>query len=251
MSAVRGGTATPLAGDRQTHLRPSPVRLATSAVLAAWAGLFWWLLLAGRSSLYLSARTDWVVPVGALLLTVAAAGQLAFSRAADPEPLTGRRAWALAVLTVPVVTVLAVPPASLGSYAASRRSSFAGSGFVTSAEEISTGDLTLADIAGAQTGTGRRALVRRAGEDVSLVGFVTHDDGDTASEFTLTRFLVSCCVADALSVQVQVVGAPPGRFKADQWVRVTGAMYPLGKEVIVDASEVTPVPRPARPYLNP
>ena len=80
---------------------------------------------------------------------------------------------------------------------------------------------------------------------------MNRDDGAPADEFTLTRFLISCCVADALSVEVRVVGAPPGRFKKDDWVRVTGALYPLNNEVVVDATEVVEVPRPQEPYLNP
>jgi uncharacterized membrane protein YcgQ (UPF0703/DUF1980 family) len=58
-------------------------------------------------------------------------------------------------------------------------------------------------------------------------------------------------VADALSVQVRVVGAPAGRFEPDDWVRVEGRMYPLGREVLVDATKVAGVDKPARPYLNP
>jgi hypothetical protein len=34
-------------------------------------------------------------------------------------------------------------------------------------------------------------------------------------------------------------------------VRVTGALYPVEREVIVDASRVVSVPRPKDPYLNP
>jgi uncharacterized repeat protein (TIGR03943 family) len=94
-------------------------------------------------------------------------------------------------------------------------------------------------------------LTRRAGADVSFVGFVTRDQGMPADEFLLTRFLVSCCAADALSIQVRVVGAPPGRFDADTWVRAEGRLYPLGGEVIVDAARVEGVPRPSRPYLDP
>jgi uncharacterized membrane protein YcgQ (UPF0703/DUF1980 family) len=67
----------------------------------------------------------------------------------------------------------------------------------------------------------------------------------------LTRFLISCCVADALSVQVRVTGAPPGEFEKDEWVRVTGGLYPLGREVVVQASDIEEVPRPKHPYLNP
>jgi uncharacterized membrane protein YcgQ (UPF0703/DUF1980 family) len=61
---------------------------------------------------------------------------------------------------------------------------------------------------------------------------------------------VSCCVADALSVQVRVVGAPPGRFAPDQWVRVTGTFYPVGRETVVDASSIEAIPRPEDPYLS-
>ena len=72
-----------------------------------------------------------------------------------------------------------------------------------------------------------------------------------ADEFLLTRFLISCCVADALTVQVRIVDAPPGEFKQDQWVRVTGRIYPLGREVLVDATDVVGIARPERPYLTP
>ncbi|MGH2821030.1 MAG: hypothetical protein ACRDJ5_10300 [Actinomycetota bacterium] len=47
------------------------------------------------------------------------------------------------------------------------------------------------------------------------------------------------------------MGAPPGAPKPDDWVRVTGSLYPLGQEVLLDASEATRVERPEHPYLNP
>jgi uncharacterized membrane protein YcgQ (UPF0703/DUF1980 family) len=72
-----------------------------------------------------------------------------------------------------------------------------------------------------------------------------------ADQFELTRFIITCCVADALSVQVHVVDAPPGRFRVDEWVRVKGSLYPLHDEVLLSASSITPVARPAHPYLNP
>lgn len=230
----------------------SAAKLSSAAAMAAWAGLFWWLLISGRSFFYLSDRTDWVVPMGAIILTVAVAGRLWSARGPRPEPLTRLDAWRLGAIVLPVVATLALPPASLGSYATSRRSSFVSSGYTSSAADIESGELSLIDVAGAvRDRDAMKALVARAGTEVSFVGFVTRDSGMPADEFMLSRFLVSCCVADALSIQVRVVGAPPGELKEDDWVRVTGAMYPLGREVIVDASAVEPVPRPQRPYLNP
>jgi uncharacterized repeat protein (TIGR03943 family) len=230
----------------------SAARLMSALVLAAWGGLFWFLLVSGRSALYLSPRTDWVVPVGAAVLTIATVGRLLTARAGVADTLRARDAWGFGLLLAPVVLVLALPPAALGSYAASRRSSFATAGFGSSAEDISSGELSLIDIAGAtRSRDSMQALVRRAGTEASFVGFVTRDKGSPADEFVLTRFLISCCVADALTVQIRVVGAPPGELKPDDWVRVTGDVYPLGREVVLQAEEVTPVDRPKHPYVTP
>ncbi|HEX2296894.1 MAG TPA: TIGR03943 family protein [Actinomycetota bacterium] len=238
--------------ERAEERHWSAARLASAAAMAAWAALFWWLLATGRSFLYLSDRTDWVVPMGAIILTVAVAGRLWSARGPRPEPLKRSDAWRLGGIVLPVVLTVALPPASLGSYAAGRRSSFVSSGYTSTAADIESGQLSLVDVAGAlRSREAMQALVNRAGQEVSFVGFVARDSGMPADEFMLSRFLVSCCVADALSIQVRVVGAPPGELAEDDWVRVTGAFYPLGREVIVDASEVEPVPRPKRPYLNP
>lgn len=230
----------------------SPQRVAVGLVLAAWGGLFWWLLLTGQTQRFLSPRTAWVVPAGAVLLTFAALGRLASARSEEPEGLRPRDAWILGALALPVVLVLAMPQASLGSYAVSRRSDFARAGYVASAESIGSGDLGLLDVAGAQQSKeGMRALVQRAGSRVTFVGFVTRYDDTPADEFVLTRFIISCCVADALSAQVRVVDVPPGEFAQDEWVRVTGNLYPLGSDVLVDASEIEKMPEPREPYLSP
>jgi putative membrane protein len=238
--------------DRGIPTSWSPRSVAQAGVMAGWAGLLWFLVISGRTAFYLSSRTDWVVPMGAIILTIATIGRLASARSQRPAALSGKEALAMGAIVIPVVAVLVLPQASLSSFAASRRSSFVGAGFVASAEDIASGELSLPDIAGAlRTPEGKKALVARAGDEVSFVGFVTRDEGTPADEFTLTRFLISCCVADALSVEVRVVGAPPGEFKEDAWVRVTGELYPLGEEVAVDASEIEKVPRPKKPYLNP
>jgi uncharacterized repeat protein (TIGR03943 family) len=235
-----------------TDMRWSPYRLLTALVLGAWAGLFWWLLLSDRTALYLSSRTDWVVPLGGIILTIAALGRLVTARSSRLEELTRKQAWGLGLLLIPVVAVAALPPGTLGAYAASRRSSFVGAGFETSAQDLATGDLTLIDLAGAtRTRAGMQALSERAGSEVTLIGFVVKDRGMPVDEFLLTRFIVSCCAADALSVQVRVVGAPPARFEEDDWVEVTGSMYPLGQDIVVQASDVVGVERPAHPYITP
>ncbi|HET7235195.1 MAG TPA: TIGR03943 family protein [Actinomycetota bacterium] len=232
--------------------RWSPARVAGAAVLGAWAFLFWFLWLTGRDALYLSTRTDWVVPVAAVLLTASTIGRIVSARTTAPEPLRAREAWIMALMVVPVVLVLAAPPATLGTFSAGKRSGFSGAGFAASATEIGEGELTLVDVAAAQTTPeGERALAARAGETVTFVGFVVRRDDTPADEILLTRYVVSCCAADATVAQVRVVNVRPGEFEADDWVEVTGSVFPLGREVIVDAQQVVEVARPDRPYLTP
>lgn len=226
--------------------------MATGAVLGAWASLFWFLLVTDRWSLYLSTRTFWVVPTGAILLTIAAVGRLMTARVPRPEPVPSSLSWTLGVIALPVVLILVLPPATLSGYALGRRGGFVGSGVSVSTSDIASGTLSFIDVAAAQSSkAGMAALRSRAGEQVTLEGFVWRQDGAAADEILLTRYVVTCCVADATSAQVRVVNVPPGRFAPDDWVSVTGRIYPLGNEILVDASAVQAIPQPERPYLTP
>ena len=232
----------------------SRARVAGGAVLAAWATLFWWLELSGRVNLYLSTRTQWVVPIGAALLTLAAIGRIVSARVVAPEPLRRREAVVMALMTLPVVVVLALPPATLDQYSASKKTAYSSSLAYQSIYGQITGSsqLTLLSVAAGQTSTaGAQALAKRQGSDVDFVGFVTRYADTPADEFLLTRYVITCCVADATIAQVRVVNVVPGAASANQWVDVKGKIYPLGREVFVIADSVTVVPRPSKPYLTP
>jgi uncharacterized repeat protein (TIGR03943 family) len=243
--------ARPLSEARPAK-RWSPTRVAGSLVLAAWAGLFWFLWFTGREAFYLSTRTDWVVPVAALLLTAATVGRLASARVSTPKPLAARELWIMGLMVVPVVLVLFAPVTTLGTFSAGKRSSFNGTAFAASAGDIASGELTLIDVAAGETSPeGERALAKRAGESVSFVGFVSIRDDTPADEFLLARYVVTCCVADATIAEVRVVNVTPGQFANEDWVQVTGTIFPIGREVIVDASDIAQVERPDHPYLTP
>lgn len=229
----------------------SKARLATGAALAVWAGLFWYIIALDRLPFYLAARTSWLAPLGAVTLSLAALGRIASARTTRPEPISKRQSLNLAALVIPAILIMAVPPITLGSYAVERRGQAAGGGFVTvSGREIGSGDLSLMDVFELSYDNDLNQLASRAGSKSSFTGFVSRDSDTGAGEFTLNRFLISCCPGDAVNVQLRVVGAPPGQFEADDWVRVSGSIYPIGQQLVVDASEVVAVPRPKRPYLN-
>jgi uncharacterized repeat protein (TIGR03943 family) len=226
-------------------------RLATGFALAVWSAAFWFLIAADRVPFYFASRTSWLAAVGAVTLTAATVGRFLSARVSTPEPLTRRQLGALAVLIIPALIITAFPPAALGSFAVSRRSNAIQGGYVSvSGRDISKGDLSLLDIFALSYSGELDKLAARAGSTSSFTGFVTRDSSDGADEFRLNRFMISCCPGDAVTIQLRVVGAPPGAFQADDWVRVTGNIYPIGAEVIVDATEVVAVPRPKHPYLG-
>jgi putative membrane protein len=252
--------STTLAPPRRTDPTPakagkglSPIRVASAIALCAWAFMFWFVLLTGRTSLYLSSRTAWVVPIAVVLLTAAAIGRLLSLRTHEPEPLHLREAWILGVMLTPVVVVLVMPPSTLSTFAAGHRSIVAAP--TVSSVDIASGNITLVDVASAQTSReGAKALSTRAGDDATFVGFVTPIPGNPAGEFLLTRYYITCCIADAQTIEVHVVDAPVGKFQADDWVRVTGKLYPLGRTVLMDAAapsgSVTGIPKPSHPYIT-
>jgi uncharacterized repeat protein (TIGR03943 family) len=226
-------------------------RLAGAVVLGAWAGLFWFLWFSGREAFYLSTRTDWVVPVASILLSAATIGRLASAKVTTPKPLAARELWIMGLMVVPVVLVVFSRPATLGTFSTGKRSAFSGTG-PAAAGDIGSGELTLIDVAAAETSPeGERALAKRAGEPVDFVGFVSIRDDTPADEILLARYIITCCVADATIAEVRVVNVTPGQFSNEDWVRVTGTIYPLGREVIVDASDVVAVERPDHPYMTP
>jgi uncharacterized repeat protein (TIGR03943 family) len=228
--------------------RVSPPRLAAGLALAAWAGLFWFLLAVDRTSLYLSSRTAWLVPLGAVLATIAAIGRLASVRTSDPRPLSPRETWVTGLIVLPVVLLLALPPVTLDSFAVRQRSDATAIG---SSARVVSGPIDLVDVAAARAvADAERALKARAGERVTIEGFVTEEEGE-ADRFQLTRFVITCCVADATISYVTVVDAPPGSFATDEWVRVVGPIYPLGSDILVQAESIERIPPPDDPYLTP
>jgi uncharacterized repeat protein (TIGR03943 family) len=229
----------------------SQTRLAVGFALAVWAALFWFIIASERTSFYFASRTTWLAPVGALTLTLAMVGRLLSARSAASERLSTKQITSLLLLIIPAVAIMSFPPATLGSFAVARRSTAIKGGYVSTTDrDLSRGDLSLVDIFALSRNGELDRLASRAGSTSSFTGFVTKEPDDGADELRLNRFMISCCPGDAVIIQVRVVGAPPGRFKADDWVRVTGRIYPIGEEVIVDATEVAGVDRPEHPYLD-
>jgi uncharacterized repeat protein (TIGR03943 family) len=218
-------------------------RIGRVIVLLAWGGFFLALWVTHTADRYVGARTIWIVPFGAVALLAATA--LAVRGRSTPEPLDRRAASSLLVLLLPLVAVLLVPRAELGAWAASRKG-----GILLPAVKppppATPRDVTLLDIRIAE-GDRAFALVShiRPGLRVRLNGIVASSQPGT---FALTRFYVTCCVADAVPVAVPVEWHQ--RFANDEWVRVTGTLRRRGDRLAIVADHVRRTPQPAAPYLS-
>jgi uncharacterized repeat protein (TIGR03943 family) len=231
--------------------RWDPNAVGTALVLAAWSGVLWFLWIGGGWALHVSPRIFWVVPFGAIVLAIGAVGRLVTARTGRAQPLEARRVWPLVVLTIPVVVILAMPSSALGTYAASHRGVYSGTTSLTANGSLQ-GPVTQVEVASAPFDADvLKALVQRAGERVTFVGFVSHEADTLSDEFLLNRFVVTCCVADALDALMRVVNVTGGPYKSGQWVSVTGVIYPMKTQVILDARSVTAIDRPKHPYLTP
>jgi uncharacterized repeat protein (TIGR03943 family) len=230
-------------------------RAARGGVLAAWAVFFVVLWLTGASARYLGARTEWVVPFGAIVLALAAIAYAVLAvrtRSAAP-PLTLREAVGLVSLLVPLAAVLVAPNAALGSFAAGRKD---GGGLFRSARPAvpkTPADASFLDIRVAE---GDPTFALEAGiEDglrVRLVGIVTGSKDGPPGTFELARFYVACCIADAQPVGIPVdpSGLSARRYAPDTWLDVTGTLDRRGRRFVVEADRIEPTSRPDRPYLT-
>jgi uncharacterized repeat protein (TIGR03943 family) len=93
-----------------------------------------------------------------------------------------------------------------------------------------------------------------AGQPVRLIGLVTLTTNLRPGEFTLMRYAVVHCVADAQAYGV-VVYRPQATVQENQWVQVDGIVATRPREgfrlVAIEAATVTPVPEPEQPYMRP
>jgi len=178
------------------------------------------------------------------------ARHLAFGEG-DHAHATGRvEAVGFALLAVPLLVGLLVPARPLGASALDGRGDAApASGSLRSLEALGddSARYTLLDWRAALSQTADPRTL--SGRPVSVVGFVSRAGED---DFTLSRFVVVCCVADGSAVSLPVRGG--GSFGRDAWVRVNGTLAFTGgskPEPYIAATTAEAVPQPGQPYLYP
>jgi uncharacterized repeat protein (TIGR03943 family) len=92
-----------------------------------------------------------------------------------------------------------------------------------------------------------------SGQPVNVDGFVVYTPNLPDRYLTLTRFVITCCAADAYPIGLPVqLTQSRSSFPPDHWFRVKGKMMTEtlnGKrQSVIQASELKPIPEPSNPY---
>lgn len=169
--------------------------------------------------------------------------------------------WAgLLLLALPVLLGLLVEPRPLGASALQNREINVGGSALTSSSAPEGSDLSVIANAGERNILDWLYLFQRSsdpasfnGEEAHVVGFVYRDERFAESQFMVSRFTVSCCVADAAPIGLIVEWPETAVLTADSWVEVTGTLqvstFNGVKMPILVADSIAPTETPSQPYL--
>lgn len=93
------------------------------------------------------------------------------------------------------------------------------------------------------------------GQDASVIGFVYFDESLKENQFFISRFVISCCVADGFAIAMVGEWPQAATLKKDSWVLVKGIVQPitLNSQIVplIQVESVQMVPVPEQPYLFP
>lgn len=275
-------------------LRLPKVQAALKGLLLLGLGIFLFTrITTGTLNYYISQRFDWLTVAAVLGLLVVGlsyryllqeveetpddlgherSGEAGSTAAGDGHHLSHDHGhheshdhshslgWSgLVLISLPIVLGLLVPPRPLGVAALQNREisgggldsvlpAAAGSTLVRESSERTILDWVLAFHQGERPSETDTA---------DVVGFVYLDEASDEAAFTLTRFVVGCCAADAMAVGLPVslaAGLPSEEaLEEGQWVRVVGRFAAsAGNSIpVLLAEQLDAVPEPNQPYLYP
>lgn len=246
------------------------------ALLALALGFYFFHVISnGQLSFYINLRFAWLSVLGMLILFALGANMLDVLRRArntspdeDPGHIhspehdhadhSAASAWPLILLLLPLLIGFLVPARALGSEAAASRG-------VTFSGALAAGDVSPTLL---QAGPDQRSVLdwirifntqanleQYEGEIANVIGFIYRDPRLPANRFIASRFAVTCCVADAFALGMQVEWPENSGLAVDEWVQVKGPIRIIeqdGRKIpLVVAESVRPVEAPSQPYLFP
>ena len=211
------------------------------------------LIISGKLNLYI--KKDYVVftIAGTIILLITILFRLKGLRREESARIELIPFLALSSFLIPILLGIIVRPENLSTFAASKR------GITT---EFSSGENILKSLKSQIETEGKYKkltvkqilyLVKKQPEKinhdfVSVEGLVFKQK-ESLDSFTLVRFLITCCAADATPLGINVVFFQTQELKKDTWVKVRGKIEIENKHVKIISDEVLVLDRPRDPYL--
>jgi uncharacterized repeat protein (TIGR03943 family) len=93
------------------------------------------------------------------------------------------------------------------------------------------------------------------GQKADVIGFVYHDQRLPAGHFMVSRFAITCCVADAFAIGMIVETKDADKLKDNSWVNVKGPVQSINFNnhtmPLILADTIQDAVQPTQPYLFP
>ncbi|HEY9848386.1 MAG TPA: TIGR03943 family protein [Leptolyngbyaceae cyanobacterium] len=92
-----------------------------------------------------------------------------------------------------------------------------------------------------------------AGQKVKVKGFVVHPKELPDNYLLLSRFVLTCCAADAYPIGLPVkLNTSRSAYQPDKWLEIEGMMiaetFGDKRQLTIQANSLTPIPEPKNPY---
>jgi uncharacterized repeat protein (TIGR03943 family) len=221
-------------------------------------------LLSGKLSLYINIRYAPLTVFGIVVLAMMALALFREPKTdhdhqdSNQEHKHNASTRALIILFVPLLITVLIPSHPLDASAASTR------GMNVSTPLIGSSSQTRQFEAAADTRNildwirifnSGSAPTPYLGQTAKVTGFVYHDPRLPANQFIVSRFVITCCAADASAIGMIVTWDQSSTLEESAWIAVKGPVQSaeLGGQPIplIEAVLVQPVQQPPQPYLYP
>jgi uncharacterized repeat protein (TIGR03943 family) len=246
-------------------------RTIPGVILAGWGLFILEKVWSGKYLLYINRRYEFLIlAAGVFFLVISAASlrtvwkrnraaRAAQEQAMEEEQQGAPPLWSLLVLAAPLLLGSILTPQPLGSAVMANRGVNATAPLSrlrassSTALSLASTEKSILDWAGDFSSNSDPSIFR--GQLVDVTGFVYHDPRLGKDQFFVGRFVVTCCVADAVALGMVVDTPDAGKFTDNSWVEVKGSIYVAevaGQKLPgIDSSQVLPMPSPEQPYLFP
>lgn len=91
------------------------------------------------------------------------------------------------------------------------------------------------------------------GKEIEIIGFVYREPDFEPDQMAVSRFTVSCCVADLQVIGTMAKGEMATQLKNDQWVKVTGTINKTERNGLalpsIDIGQLEVIEAPSDPYI--